>query len=154
MLNEEINLITDTALFKMNREGIICEDLIKILRDVTLTIKLIKKGKYFESDEEERNIYLIEIKRINEEFNDIDCISFEFGDSLNNTEFNLKPSLYDILCCIKTDFNCPDDFNNFCSEYGYNDDSIRDKGIFEKCKKQSEKLHLIFEEDEIQLFPD
>jgi hypothetical protein len=45
----------------------------------------------------------------------------------------VNPSAYDVLACISGDAHCPDAFDGFCSEYGYETDSIRALQAFRRC---------------------
>lgn len=103
--------------------------------------------KYFPEDKEERRTLRITIKR-GKEF-----ISFSFGMSLKETEENTPPDLYSIIACMGSDYHCPATFPEFCAEYDYNVDSIKDFKLFQGVLKQAEKLHKIFTEEEISVFP-
>lgn len=65
----------------------------------------------------------------------------------------LDDILYSILCCIRSEFYCPRSFKSFCGELGYNDDSIKDKALFERCQEQAERLSCIFNGQEIECLP-
>jgi len=121
------------------------EQLKELLKEISIKIKFIETGLYFD---EERNIYEITIRRSNK------AIKFKYGDSIKNTQERNQPRIYDILTCIKMDFYCPDNFKDFCGEYGYYEDSIKSKKDFNRCLRQSEKLHLIFNDDEVRILPD
>ena len=103
--------------------------------------------KYFPEDKEERRTLRISIKRGEK------CISFSFGMSLNDTKQNRRPNLYDIIAGMSSVYHCPATFPDFCEEYGYNVDSIKDFKLFQGALKQAEKLHKIFTEEEISVFP-
>lgn len=123
------------------------------------------KRIYFQDDKEKRTVLNIRIIRAEKE------ISFLFGCSINDTElFNnlntrgnepyilagikfIKSLLYTILCCCKSDFYIPIDFDDFCLEFGYNNDSIKAKRVWEECLKQSSKLQKIFLEKEVECLP-
>jgi hypothetical protein len=62
--------------------------------------------------------------------------------------------LYNCLCSCKLDYYISIDFEEFCSEFGFNPDSIKDKKIWERCLKQSNKPQKIFKESEIECLPD
>jgi hypothetical protein len=103
--------------------------------------------KYFPEDKEERRTLRISIKRGEK------CISFSFGMSLDETKQNRRPNLYDIIACMSSDYHCPATFPEFCGEYDYNVDSIKDFKLFHVSLKHAEKLHKIFTEEEISVFP-
>lgn len=136
---------------------------LKVMKDVTIKIEFLKRDHYFD-DKYQRNIYKITISKGQK------SISYTFGDSLVNTaekapinydgkekvNEDIQEFIYSILCCIKSDFYfyCPSNFEEFCDEYGYNNDSIKDKKLFKRCQKMTEDLQFLFTDDEIQYFPD
>jgi len=61
--------------------------------------------------------------------------------------------LYSILCCIHSEFYCPPIFEEFCSEFGYDTDSRKAFDTWQNCLKQSNLLHRIIKETEIESFP-
>ena len=70
-----------------------------------IEIIFIKKDKYFFDDKQKRNIYIINIIK-NDKIE-----SFNFGDSIHNTEKNIKPTETEVLECILIDYTLQ--FNNF-----------------------------------------
>jgi len=83
--------------------------------NVKVSIKFLRLGLYFQDDKILRNIYRITIESPMNKF------SCKFGDSINNTEKGLTPSVYDVLACLtKYDVG---DLVDFCSEFGYDIDS-------------------------------
>lgn len=83
--------------------------------NIGFTIKLLKRGKYFSDDKQERNIYEITLTRKGLEY------VFTFGQSVVGTEKGETPSVYDVLACLtKYDVGT---FEDFCSEFGYEEDS-------------------------------
>ena len=62
----------------------------------------------------------------------------------------VPPSLYDILSCL-TKYD-PGTFNNFCSEFGYNNDSMKDFAIYQDVCKEYENVYRVFSNclDELQ----
>lgn len=47
---------------------------------------------------------------------------------------------YSILCSIGMDLYCPELFEDFCLEFGYDDDSIKSRETFEKCYRHARDL--------------
>lgn len=76
-------------------------------------------------------------------------VSFDFWNSLNDMQKGNRPTAYDVLSCISGDVNCPDTFEGFCSEYGYDSDSRKGYELYQRVKRQSEKLGAFFAADEI-----
>lgn len=87
--------------------------------------------------------YKITLKRANK------SISFDFWNSFNDSKAGKSPTAYDVLACCSSDINIPDNFEDFCSELGYEPDSIKALKTFEACKKQSIKLNNFFNSEEI-----
>ena len=109
----------------------------------TIEINFSHKGKHFEDDKEERNIYDVTIKRNGNEY------SFKFGDSIANTREvdklkqragyegryatggerramqKYRPSAYDVLACIEK-YEPEHDIFEFAKEFGYTIDSRAD----------------------------
>lgn len=61
--------------------------------------------------------------------------------------------LYTLLSCIKSDFFIDPIFEDFCSEFGYDPDSRKAFSLWQSCLEQSQKLHSIFTEEEVNSFP-
>ena len=61
--------------------------------------------------------------------------------------------LYSILCCIRSDYYCPDTFEEFCSEFGYDTDSRKAFDIFGKLNINSSGLQCLFDNKEIESLP-
>ena len=83
-------------------------------------------------------------------------ISFVYSGSVHNWEKdNCYPEdcLYSILCSVGCDYTCADTFSDFCDEYGYNNDSIKDRNLFDLCIIQTAKLKRIFIESDIECMP-
>ena len=78
-------------------------------------------------------------------------ITFEFHNS--NMNLGVEPDLYAILCTIWCESNVPADFEEFCRGYGYDTDSIKDREIYKKCVAFSNKIHKLFTDEELAMFP-
>ena len=74
--------------------------------------QFLQYGQHFDDDKEGRNIYCVRIDRKGRSF------SFRFGDSLQNTWNNERPSRYSVLACL-TKYEPEVDVWDFASEYGY-----------------------------------
>jgi hypothetical protein len=108
--------------------------------DTTLKIEFLKNGKYFDDDKDKRNIYQCILSKNGEVY------SFTFGDSINNTQKGIKPSVYDILACVeKYQY---DNFKDFCNAFGYDEDSRKAYKIYEAVKEQGENIISLFGEDD------
>ena len=69
--------------------------------------------EYFDDDKDCRHVFKLLLKRKGKQY------TFTFGQSISNG--GEEPKMYDVLACLtKSD---PEDFEYFCSEYGYDTDS-------------------------------
>lgn len=60
---------------------------------------------------------------------------------------------YDVLCDCKINYNVPENFDEFCSEFGYNNDSMKDYKLHEECLKHNKLIKIIFDENIIDALP-
>lgn len=122
-------------------------------------------GKYFEDDKESRDIYEITLTREGKK-----PFIFSFGQSIaksgtidksyeHSREFirsgrflakkpsdfarrREAPTSYDVLACLtKYDVG---DFENFCSEFGYDSDSRKAEKIYIACQKEWSEVKRVF----------
>ena len=75
-------------------------------------------------------------------------IAFDFWNSLNACQKGEEPTAYDVLACISSDVYCPETFEDFCGEYGYEQDSRKAFAVFKRCATFAEKLRAFLTEDE------
>lgn len=99
-------------------------------------------------ESEYRNKYLITVTRKDNH------IRFMFWDSISNTRKGDKPTDYDILTILKRESQCSEEFDDFCSDFGLSNDSIRAKQTFRKLQKQSAKILSMLTPEELEQFPD
>ena len=100
----------------------------------TIRKELIGHDFYFIGDTQKRDIYKVTITR------DDHYISFTFGQSI--AEFRKTPSDYSILACIeKYEY---EDFQDFCDNLGYDEDSRKAHKIFKKCQKLAKKVNALY----------
>jgi hypothetical protein len=120
------------------------EQALQFLKDTgtTLTIKFKKRDVYFNDDKPNdiRNIYTCTLKNTKGSY------TFTFGDSIHNTQNNLKPSEYDILSTLEKYRYA--DYNDFLSIYGF-EHSKKNEKIYIACDKQLNALEKLFNEEEI-----
>jgi len=77
-------------------------------------------------------------------------MTFDFWGSAHDAETGEDPSPYDVLACISSDAYCPDTFQDFCEEYGYEEDSIKALQTFQRCERFSKRLNEFFTREEIE----
>lgn len=75
-------------------------------------------------------------------------LAFDFWGSLNDAEKGEDPSAYDVLTCIGPDLYCPETFADFCSEYGYEEDSRKALQTFSRADRFARRLRSFFTEEE------
>jgi hypothetical protein len=171
-LNRTLSLHENDTCFKYSEDK---EALKKLMAEISVSVKVIGKDFYFDGDKEERIILRVIILRGEKN------ISFRFGMSIIDTELfsgnepdrmqhnsfkrytsvelmgkrkEVKDGLlYSVLSCIASDYFVPDTFTDFCSEFGYDEDSRKAEKLFHDCREQSTKLHTIFKEEEISCLP-
>ena len=106
-------------------------------------VKFIKNGLYFQDDKEPRDIFLITLKRNGLKF------SFKFGQSIADStgKGDIKPTECDFLSCVeKYEYS---DFNEFCSEFGYDEDSRKALKTFKAIQKEFNKISSLYSEEEL-----
>jgi hypothetical protein len=72
-------------------------------------------------------------------------LSFDFWNSLNEA-----PTAYDVLACVGADSYCPSTFEDFCREYGYDEDSRKTLALFMRCDKFAQRIRNFFTEGELE----
>lgn len=59
-----------------------------------------------------------------------------------------KPTKEDILSAMITDDVSDLDFDDFCNEFGYNNDSIKALKVYEACKRETKAYYNMFDSEE------
>ena len=59
-----------------------------------------------------------------------------------------KPTKEDILSAMIMDDVSGLDFNDFCNEFSYNNDSIKSLKVYEACKKETKAYYNMFDSEE------
>ena len=123
----------------MNEYTATAKDFLKSC-NAKMSITFKRYGKHFENDKDFRNIYTVRIDRNGKSF------SFQFGDSVMNTQNGKRPTCYDVLACLqKYDVVT---FEDFCSEYGYAPvywyERKRVEKIYKAVTREHEKVIRIF----------
>lgn len=77
-------------------------------------------------------------------------LQFDFWGSQNDKAAGRSPTAYDVLACISGEVNCPDGFEDFCAEYGYNTDSRKVEATWAKCVEFARKASAFFTAEEIK----
>lgn len=78
----------------------------------------------------------------------------EFGNgrpvSGHSRHIPIKPSAYSVLACISSDASCPDTFEEFCADFGYDTDSTKANDTFRRCHKFAKELREFFTPEELE----
>ena len=98
--------------------------------------------KHFSYDDQKRWVFKLRLTRNKKQY------TFEFGQSI--AEGEMPPTIYDVLSCLqKYEIGT---FQDFCSEFGYNDDSIRAYKTYKAVLKEYNAVNRLFGDvlDELQ----
>ena len=101
---------------------------------VKLKINGSKYGNHFAEDKESRYIFNCTLTRNRKRY------TFNFGQSISAKD--TPPTMYDILTCL-TKHN-PETFEDFCSEYGYNEDSIKALKTYKAVQREFNGVNRLF----------
>lgn len=78
-------------------------------------------------------------------------LTFDFWSSIADANKGIKTvKPYDVLANISSDAYTPETFKDFCSEYGYDSDSIKASQTFRRCSAFAKKLRAFFTESELE----
>ena len=72
--------------------------------------------------------------------------TFDFWGSIHDAAMGNRASAYDVLACLE--WNLPESFEDFCSEFGYDTDSRKAEATFKAVDKQARALNRIFPQRE------
>jgi len=86
--------------------------------------------------------YIITLSRNGKRF------TFDFWNSYNDAREGKSPTAYGVLATIEK--NDPGDFAEFCSNYGYDEDSKKAHKTYKAVVKQWEKAERFFTPEEIE----
>jgi hypothetical protein len=130
----------------------------KVLSDmgVKFTATFLKYGSHFDDDKESRDIYRVTFSRPdlrNETgiVRDGGRFSLQFGQSIKESTGGggNPPTEYDVLTCL-TKYD-PETFENFCSEFGYDEDSRKAEKTYKAVVKEWEKVSRFFTSEELEI---
>lgn len=78
----------------------------------------------------------------------IKSFTVTFHDSINNTVTGARPTKYDVLACLtKCD---PGSFEDFCSEFGYDEYNKNSMSTYRAVVKEWEKMEEAFTEEQLE----
>ena len=71
--------------------------------------------------------------------------SFEFWGSMMNPEIsNDQENVFAFYCALSDGISSRDSFENFCGEFGYDEDSRTAERIYKACEKTLKKVERVF----------
>lgn len=90
--------------------------------------------KHFDSDKQSRYVFKVKLSRLGKSY------TFNFGQSIRAGAE--EPSLYDVLTCLqKWEVGT---FQNFCGEFGYDEDSRTAERIYKSVCKEFANVERLF----------
>ena len=96
---------------------------------------------HFADDRQPRYVFKVRLIKDGKQY------TFEFGQSI--AEGSNEPTLYDVLACLsKQD---PETFEDFCSEFGYDNDSGTTKKVYKAVCKEFKNMQRLFTSEELEL---
>ena len=102
--------------------------------DVKLYVADMTYGKYFPDDTDKRWIFSMRIERNKKNY------QFTFGQSIADAA--KTPTYYDVLAALKK--YDPGTFEDFCAEFGYNNDSRKAEQTYKAVKKEYAAVERLF----------
>lgn len=106
----------------------------RVKHDCMFKILSTERGFYFKDDKETRFIFKIRLTRNRKSY------TFKYGQSINNG--SKKPDWYDILSCLTK--HDPGSFENFCADYGYEEDSRKAFKTYLDVQKEYKAVERLF----------
>lgn len=131
--------------------------------EITFDAKFIENGKHFPDDKEKRDIYELTLAKGNRK------IFFRFGQSIAHSKPSKdvldraamkswghrakllkqvkQPTAYDLLASI-TKYS-PGSFENFCGDFGYDEDSIKANNTYKAVCEEWFKVESFFTDEQL-----
>ena len=107
----------------------------------TFSAEWDKYGYHFADDKQERHIFKCVFRRGRRSF------PLRFGQSI--AADTKPPTAYDVLACLRK-YDCGS-LEDFCSEFGYDDDSRTAERVYKAICKEYENVCRIWSDEEIEL---
>ena len=73
-------------------------------------------------------------------------VNYYMGSALKESDLTINAVMHSLL----SDEIRGMDFEDFCSDFGYDSDSIKAKKIYNACVKNTDKLYRVFTNDELE----
>ena len=115
--------------------------------DIKMSYKFLGKTTPATWGNTQVNSYKVTIKYNSNQF----AIDYHMGLGLNLSDITVEQIIYSALL----DSSCTQyDFNEFCNEFGYDNNRVRGLKIYKACKQTTKKLHNMFNESELKYLQD
>jgi len=75
-------------------------------------------------------------------------IAFDFWNAYTDVRAGKPPTAYSVLATCASEISCPEDFAEFCIEFGESNDSRRAETLFRRCDKFARRLRAFFTPEE------
>ena len=111
------------------------------IQDIKMTFKYI--GYNTDKNMPDLNAYKVTLSYNNNKM----TIDYHMGTALKQTDLTIESVINSLLLDYISDNTT---FTDFCDEYGYDGDSIKDSKIYKACQKNTEKMNKLFQSDEIE----
>jgi hypothetical protein len=132
-LTEEIQSLIDNSFY--HKAATLAQNSL----GVKFTILGTEYKKHFQDDKHPRHVFKIKLQRGRNSY------SFQFGQSIQADAE--EPTMYDVLTCL-TKYD-PGTFEDFCSEFGYDEDSRKAEKIYKAVCKEFEGMKRLFSPEEL-----
>lgn len=115
----------------------------EVARELGLKMKILgsEYKLHFAGDKQQRYVFKIRLIKGGKQY------TFEFGQSIS--EGSSEPTLYSVLACL-TKYD-PETFEDFCGNYGYDNDSRAAEKTYKAVVKEWENMNRLFTTDELEL---
>lgn len=74
-------------------------------------------------------------------------ISFPYWGSASDAQAGRSPTPYDVLACLSSDIACPDTFEDFCYDFGYDEDSRAAEATYRSVARFAARLRAFFSDE-------
>ena len=132
-LTEEIQSLIDNSFY--HKAATLAQNSL----NVKFTILSTEYKKHFQDDKHPRHVFKIKLQRGRNSY------SFQFGQSIQADAE--EPTIYDVLTCL-TKYD-PGTFEDFCYEFGYDEDSRKAEKIYKAVCKEFEGMKRLFSSEEL-----
>ena len=116
--------------------------------DLEVSFKLLDKNvPKWEEHNQPHNHYEIKVSR---KKSYAKPLSFQWWDSIDSTQKNIKPSAYDALTTLSSESYTYQSFADFASEFGYDQDSRKALRTYKEVQILAAKINAFFTTEEIE----